>query len=229
VQRAKPVSPRPFVEPVPEKLSSELGFPMLKSNVVSVPEEIQRDRDKVAPVVVQFQETAELAEQNLREFQVLKPKQIEEVANIPKIVPETVEVVKRHDVLGVEPVVDYGQVADVFTAPIVIQNPFQVANAKSVLFPTLATPSPIVPVPSTIPSLPPNLDIGGGPRRKSRGWGAPGFGGVFRQWPVRKPKDVFAMSVKRMRKGMTYGSKVHPAMRTVQKASRRASRRRKKR
>jgi hypothetical protein len=75
-----------------------------------------------------------------------------------------------------------------------------------------------IPTPTTTIIVPPSfgrLSIGGGGGRAG-GFGFKRFGGVFRKWPVRLPKDVLAMS-KPMRGGATYGSKVHPAMRGMQK------------
>jgi hypothetical protein len=86
-----------------------------------------------------------------------------------------------------------------------------------------------IPTPHQTMIVPPGfgrLSIGGGGR--AGGFGFKRFGGVFRKWPVRTPKDVFAMSVKQMRTGMTYGSKVHPAMRGVQKGPTTRSHRRSK-
>jgi hypothetical protein len=84
---------------------------------------------------------------------------------------------------------------------------------------SIMTPTLDIPTPNRTVIVPPGfgrLSIGGGGGRSS-GFGFKRFGGVFRKWPVRLPKDVFAMSVKQMRTGMTYGSRVHPAMRGVQK------------
>ena len=108
--------------------------------------------------------------------------------------------------------------------------PFVISDMASVLV-TAQTPSVVtaqvpvtvtrldIPTPNLPVIIPPGfgrLSIGGG-GGGAGGFGFKRFGGVFRKWPVRLPKDVFAMSVKQMRVGMTYGSRVHPAMRGIQK------------
>lgn len=138
--------------------------------------------------------------------QLVRLKPGEGTTYIPKITDIGVQ--ERED-LGLIPFATSG----VVSVPIAAQV-FLVKQA-SIITPVLDFPTP-----STTVIVPPSfgrLSIGGGGGR-SGGFGFKRFGGVFRKWPVRLPKDVLAMS-KPMKTGATYGSKVHPAMRGVQKGS----------
>lgn len=107
-------------------------------------------------------------------------------------------------------------ISDMASVPVTAQTPSVVTAQVPVTVTRLDIPTPNIPIPVVIPPGFGRLSIGGG-GGGAGGFGFKRFGGVFRKWPVRLPKDVFAMSVKQMRVGMTYGSRVHPAMRGIQK------------
>lgn len=205
------------------KLSSEFAFPTSTGAFPVIPEvsmsrQGQRLETKQADVeeyvslaTKLFQSQAEESAYKTPTLQVpqlarLKPR--EGATYMPKIADYLGT--REREGLGLIPFATH----DVASVPITAQTPIVKLASLGIITPTLD-----IPTPNQTVIVPPGfgrLSIGGGGGRAG-GFGFKRFGGVFRKWPVRLPKDVFAMSVKQMRKGMTYGSKVHPAMRGVQK------------